>query len=85
MESTKRRKSNLIAICVMCLALYAYGVISASFIPSHIESIILPLDFMVGIPLGFYLLVIRPRKLALLSVIPVIWVGCGLSVFSRIS
>ncbi len=40
MESTKRRKSNLIAICVMCLALYAYGVISASFIPSHIESII---------------------------------------------
>lgn len=64
----------------MCFALYIYGVISAPYIPSHIEDIALPLDFMIGIPLAFYFLVIRPRNLTLLSIIPVIWIGYGLSV-----
>lgn len=82
MEAARRKRLGLIAFCVLCLALYAYGAISAPYIPSHIEGIALPLDFMVGIPLGFYLLVIRPRKLTLLSVIPVIWIGYGLSVFA---
>lgn len=71
-----------VAFCALCLALYIYGIVSASYIPSHIEDIILPLDFIVGIPLGFYLFVIRPRKLSLLAVIPVIWIGYGLSVFA---
>ena len=44
-----------------------------------IEGVALPLDFMVGIPLGFYLLVVRPRRLTLLTVIPVIWAGYALS------
>lgn len=68
--------------CVLCIALYVYGVISAQYIPSHIEGIALPLDFMVGIPLIFYLFIVRPRSLTLLTVIPVIWVGYGLSVFA---
>ena len=82
MEAARRQRLNLIGFCTLGLALYTYGIVSASYIPSHIEGIALPLDFMVGIPVGFYLLVIRPRRLTMLSVIPVIWVGYGLSVFA---
>lgn len=82
MEAARSKRLGLVAFCVLCLALYAYGAISAPYIPSHIEGVALPLDFMVGIPVGFYLLVVRPRRLTLLSVIPVIWVGYGLSVFA---
>lgn len=82
MDATTKHRASLAVFCLLGLAFYIYGVVSASFIPTHIESIILPLDFMVGIPLGFYLLVIRPRNLTLLSVIPIIWAGYGLSVFA---
>lgn len=80
MDTTRTRKHSLAVFGTLCLLLYAYGVASARYIPGQIEGIVLPLDFMVGIPLGFYLLVARPRKLTLLSVIPVIWIGYGLSV-----
>lgn len=80
--AAKSKLMGPVAFCALCLALYIYGVVSAPYIPSHIEDIILPLDFMVGIPLGFYLFVIRPRRLSLLSVIPVIWIGYGLSIFA---
>ncbi len=82
MDAARSQRTSLVAFCVLCLALYVYGVISASHIPNYIEGIALPLDFMVGIPLGFYLLVVRPRRLTLLLVIPVIWVGYGLSAFA---
>ncbi len=82
MEAARSQRVSLIAFCVLCLFFCVYGVVSAPCIPSHIEGIALPLDFMVGIPLGFYLLVVRPRGLTLLSVIPVIWAGYGLSVFA---
>ncbi len=82
MNATTKHRASLAVFCLLGLAFYIYGVVSASFIPTHIESIILPLDFMVGIPLGFYLLVIRPRNLTLLSVIPIIWAGYGLSAFA---
>lgn len=72
-------KASLIAFGLVAVALYAYGVLSAPAIPARIEGIVLPLDFMVGIPIGFYLLVVRPRKLTPLAVIPVIWLGYGLS------
>lgn len=79
MDAARRQRLSLISFCLLDLVLYTYGVISAPRIPSHIEGIALPLDFMVGIPFGFYLLVVRPRKLTLLSVIPVIWIGYALS------
>ena len=82
MSVARSRRVSLIAFCALCVALYAYGVASAPCIPSHIEGIALPLDFMVGIPLGFYLLVVRPRRLTLLSVVPVIWIGYALSVLA---
>lgn len=82
MDAARRQRLSLIGFCTLGLALYTYGIVSAPYIPSHIEGIALPLDFMVGIPLGFYLLAVRPRRLTLLSVIPVIWVGYGLSVFA---
>ena len=82
MGVARSRRVSLIAFCALCVALYAYGVASAPCIPSHIEGIALPLDFMVGIPLGFYLLVVRPRRLTLLSVVPVIWIGYALSVLA---
>lgn len=72
-------KAQLFIFCATALVLYAYGVLSASAIPMHIEGVALPLDFMVGIPLGFYLLVVRPRRLTLLTVIPIIWAGYALS------
>lgn len=80
MDAARTRKNGLVFFCALGLLLYAYGVASARYIPFHIEGIALPLDFMVGIPLGFYLLVVRPRKLTLLAVIPVIWMGYALSV-----
>lgn len=82
MDAARRQRLNLIGFCLLGLALYTYGVVSAPYIPSHIEGIALPLDFMVGIPLVFYLFIVRPRSLTLLTVIPVIWVGYGLSVFA---
>lgn len=80
MDTARTRKNGLVIFCALGLLLYAYGVASARYIPVHIEGVALPLDFMVGIPLGFYLLVVRPRKLTLLAVIPVIWMGYALSV-----
>ena len=80
MEIANSRRLSLVIFCALGLLLYAYGVVSVRYIPGHIEGIALPLDFMVGIPLGFYLLVVRPRKLTLLTVIPVVWIGYGLSV-----
>ena len=82
MDAARRQRLSLIGCCTLGLALYTYGVVSAPYIPSHIEGIALPLDFMVGIPVGFYLLVVRPRRLTPLTVIPVIWVGYWLSVFA---
>lgn len=79
MDIARSQRRALVAFCAAAVALYAYGVLSAGCIPRHIEGIVLPLDFMAGIPLGFYLLVVRPRRLTLLSVIPVIWIGYGLS------
>ena len=79
MTTARNQRLALIAFFAMAIALYAYGVMSARYIPSHIEGIALPLDFMVGIPLFFYLMVIRPRGLTLLAVIPTIWLGCVLS------
>lgn len=82
MDAARNQRLNLIAFCAAAISLYAYGVISASYIPSYIEGVVLPLDFMVGIPLGFYLLVVRSRRLTLLSVIPAIWIGYAFSVFA---
>ncbi|MCI9627719.1 MAG: hypothetical protein HFJ64_00560 [Eggerthellaceae bacterium] len=82
MDAARSQRVYLTVFCLLGLSLYVYGIISAPYIPSHLEGIVLPLDFMVGIPVGFYLLVVRPRRLTLISVIPVIWVGCGLSVFA---
>lgn len=79
MGIARSQRIGLIAFCALCMVLYSYGIASAPRIPSRIEGIALPLDFMVGIPLGFYLLVARPRRLTLLSVIPVIWIGYALS------
>ncbi len=80
MQTVKSQRMGLIGFCLLGLSLYTYGIVSAPYISSHIEGIALPLDFMVGIPFAFYLLIIRPRSLTLLSIIPVIWIGYGLSV-----
>ena len=82
MDAARSQRMGLIGFCLLTLVLYTYGIISAPYIPSHIEGIALPLDFMVGIPVGYYLLVVRPRRLTPITVIPVIWVGYGLSVFA---
>lgn len=78
MQKSVERFAPPITVIAM-VALYAYGVVSAACIPSELESIILPLDFMVGLPAVFYLLVARVKGMTLLSVIPVIWFGYALS------
>ena len=70
---------------IAALALYTYGVVSASHIPVEVDAVALSLDFMLGIPLAFYLMVVRPRKLSSLCVIPVIWGGYGLSVVANMN
>lgn len=82
MNARTRQRCALLAFCACTLVLYVYGVLTASLIPAHIEEIILPLDFAVGVPLGFYFLVVKPRNLSLLTVLPVIWVGYALSSFA---
>lgn len=52
MGAVRNQKKTLIVFCILLLALYVYGVISADCIPSYIEGVALPFDFMVGIPLG---------------------------------
>lgn len=64
------------------LALYIYGVISVSQIPAEVVDVALPLDFMIGISLAFYLVVLRPKKMTSLAVLPVIWLGYGLSAWT---
>lgn len=74
-----RRSWLSFAFLAAVLALYTYGVILASQIPTEVVAVALPLDFMVGIPLAFYLVVLRPKKMTPLAVLPVIWLGYGLS------
>ena len=74
-----RRSWSSFAFLATVLALYIYGVISASQIPTEVVAMALPLDFMVGIPLAFYLVVLRPKKMTPLAILPVIWLGYGLS------
>ena len=74
-----RRSWLSFAFLAAALALYIYGVVSASQIPAEVVAVALPLDFMVGIPLAFYLVVLRPKKMTSLAILPVIWLGYGLS------
>ena len=74
-----RQSLSSLAFFVAVLALYIYGVISASQIPAEVVAVALPLDFMVGMPLAFYLVVLRPKKMTPLTILPVIWLGYGLS------
>ena len=74
-----RQSLSSLAFFVAVLALYIYGVISASQIPAEVVAVALPLDFMVGMPLAFYLVVLRPKKMTPLAILPVIWLGYGLS------
>ena len=72
-------KPAAIGFLAAATALYAYGVLSAELIPAEVGAVALPFDFMVGIPAAFYLFVVRPRRLTPLAVLPVIWLGYGLS------
>lgn len=74
-----RRSWSTFAFLATVLVFYIYGVISASQIPTEVVAMALPLDFMVGIPLAFYLIVLRPKKMTPLAILPVIWLGYGLS------
>ncbi|PWL78571.1 MAG: hypothetical protein DBY20_06890 [Coriobacteriia bacterium] len=74
-----RRSWLSLAFLAAVLALYIYGVISAGQIPAEVVAVALPPDFMVGIPLAFYLIFLRPKKMTPLAVLPVIWLGYGLS------
>lgn len=74
-----RRSWLSFAFLVAVLALYIYGVISASQISAEVVAVALPLDFMAGIPLAFYLVILRPKRMAPLAILPVIWLGYGLS------
>ena len=62
--------------------LYLYGVLATPHMPAQAAAWALPLDFMMGIPLAFYFLVVRPRRLTPLLVLPAIWLGYGLSVLA---
>lgn len=72
-------KPATIGLFAAAAMLYAYGVLSAGSILAEVVAVALPLDFMAGIPAAFCLLVVRPRRLTPLAVLPVIWLGYGLS------
>lgn len=58
-RSKRLLPGGFVAIAV---TLYLYGVLSAAHIPAAVDAIALPLDFMVGIPLMFYFMVVRTRR-----------------------
>ena len=62
-----RRSWLSFAFLAAVLALYIYGVISASQIPAEVVAVALPPDFMVGMPLAFYLVVLRPKKMTFID------------------
>lgn len=79
---TRTRRLPLGSFIAIAAVLYLYGVLSAAQIPAAVYEIALPLDFMVGIPLIFYFMVVRPCGWTLLCVIPAIWLGYGLSILA---
>lgn len=82
MLAIRTRQLLLGGFAAIAVTLYLYGVLSAAHIPATVDAVALPLDFMVGIPLMFYFMVVRPRRWTPLCVIPVIWIGYGLSVLA---
>ena len=79
MQKSITRFMPPIAIIAM-LSLYAYRTLSAPYISHGLESVVLPLDFTVGLPAIFYVFAMKAKMLTLLTAIPVIWIGYGLSV-----
>lgn len=47
MDAVGRKRLSPTAFCLLSLVLCIYGIISASCIPSSIESIAMPLGFMI--------------------------------------
>lgn len=68
---------------VACLAVYAIDFACLAAIPTDAHAftanVALPFDLMVCAPVAFYLLLVRPRKLTPLLVLPVIYLGGILS------
>lgn len=66
-----------------CLAIYAIDFACLATVPSDAHAfaanVALPFDLMVCAPVAFYLLLVRPRKLTPLLVLPVIYAGGALS------
>ena len=59
MLAIRTRQLLLGGFAAIAVTLYLYGVLSAAHIPATVDAVALPLDFMVGIPLMFYFMVVR--------------------------
>lgn len=73
----------LVLALAACLALYAVDVACLATIPTgahaYAANVAAPFDLMVCVPLAFYLLVLRPRRITPAAVLPVVYLGAGAS------
>lgn len=78
-SSGRNRNLPLKAGLLACLALYTIDAVCLAFVPNEgralAANIAVPFDLIVCVPAAFYFLVIKPRKLSPVAVIPVIYAG----------
>ncbi len=76
---TRVGPQRVIIVLVACLAVYSIDLACLATVPADAHTftanVAVPFDLMVCAPAVFYLLLIRPRKLTPLLVLPVIYVG----------
>ncbi len=76
---------TLLAALAACLALYGIDLACMASVPASAQaytaSVAVPFDLMVCVPLAFYLLVVRPRRLSPVFVLPVIYLGAAVSAY----
>lgn len=76
---TARRKTSVIPFAFVCVFMYAFDLSTARLVPpaasSYTSNFAVPFDLMVCVPLVFYFLVVRRRRMTPLAVLPVIYLG----------
>lgn len=77
------RGAALAGALALCLALYAVDAACLAAVPAGAHAFTanfgVPFDLMVCVPLAFYLLVVRPRRITPFAVLPVVYLGAGIS------
>lgn len=88
-EKLTRKKFPFLLALLICLAMYIFDLSVLQLVPTvepfSTANFALPFDLMVCVPLVFYLLVVRPRGISPIAVLPVIYLGGLISSFIAVA